>query len=139
MKRVLVYGGRGALGNACISHFKNSNWWVGNIDVAASDHADANITVNPEESWVQQEASVVQALQQVLGGGERVDAILCVAGGWAGGNAASKDLVKNADSMWKSSVWPSTITAHLGAQFLNEGDHAFFFLHCISGVAVSLI
>jgi hypothetical protein len=29
--------------------------------------------------------------------GEKLDAILCVAGGWAGGNAANKDLIKNAD------------------------------------------
>ncbi|CAG0886524.1 unnamed protein product [Darwinula stevensoni] len=126
MKRVLVYGGRGALGNACISHFKNSNWWVGNIDVSKSDQADANITVNPEESWVQQEASVVEALQQVLGGGGKVDAILCVAGGWAGGNAASKEMVKNADAMWRTSVWPSTVAAHLGAHFLNEGGMVAF-------------
>lgn len=24
--RVLVYGGRGALGSACVSHFKSNNW-----------------------------------------------------------------------------------------------------------------
>jgi dihydropteridine reductase len=43
-----------------------------------------------------------------------------VAGGWAGGNAASKDFIKNADLMWKQSVWSSTISARLASQFLKE-------------------
>ncbi|ELU03878.1 hypothetical protein CAPTEDRAFT_165948 [Capitella teleta] len=53
--------------------------------------------------------------------GEKLDAILCVAGGWAGGNAASKDLVKNSDLMWKQSVWSSVIAAHVAANHLKEG------------------
>ena len=52
--------------------------------------------------------------------GEKVDAIVCVAGGWAGGNAGSKDLVKNADMMWKQSVWSSVIASHLAAKHLKE-------------------
>ena len=52
--------------------------------------------------------------------GEKVDAIICVAGGWAGGNAASKALVKNADLMWKQSVWSSVIASHLASNHLKE-------------------
>ena len=36
-------------------------------------------------------------------GGEKVAGIINVAGGWAGGNAANKEWVKNADLMWKQS------------------------------------
>lgn len=54
-------------------------------------------------------------------GDNRLDAILCVAGGWAGGNAASAEFIKNADLMWKQSVWSSTISARLGSKFLKEG------------------
>ena len=35
--------------------------------------------------------------------GEKVAGIINVAGGWAGGNAANKEWVKNADLMWKQS------------------------------------
>jgi dihydropteridine reductase len=51
---------------------------------------------------------------------EKLDAILCVAGGWAGGNASNKDFIKNADLMWKQSVWSSTISARLASQFLKQ-------------------
>ena len=35
--------------------------------------------------------------------GEKVDGVVNVAGGWAGGNTADPDWVKNADLMWKQS------------------------------------
>lgn len=50
----------------------------------------------------------------------KVDAIICVAGGWAGGNASSKDLVKNTDTMIKQSVWPSIISTRLAGQHLAD-------------------
>jgi len=44
-----------------------------------------------------------------------------VAGGWAGGNAASEEFLKNSQLMWSQSVCSSLITAHLAAKFLKEG------------------
>lgn len=52
---------------------------------------------------------------------EKLDAVICVAGGWAGGNAASADLIKNSDMMWKQSVWSSVIAASVASKFLKEG------------------
>lgn len=52
--------------------------------------------------------------------GEKVQAIICVAGGWAGGSASSASLVKNADMMVKQSVWPSVISARLASLYLVE-------------------
>ncbi|XP_071090378.1 dihydropteridine reductase-like [Haliotis cracherodii] len=118
--RVLVYGGRGALGSAIVKHFKAQNYWVGSIDLHPNEDADANIIVKPVESWTAQEEEVVKSVDGVLGE-NKVDAILCVAGGWAGGNAASKDLVKNADMMWKQSVWTSVLSSSLAAKYLKEG------------------
>ncbi len=48
---------------------------------------------------------------------ERIDFI---AGGWAGGSANSPDFIKNADLMWKQSVWSSTISAALAAKHLKK-------------------
>ncbi|XP_031618953.1 dihydropteridine reductase [Contarinia nasturtii] len=118
-KKVLVYGGRGALGSACVSKFKELNWWVGNIDLTANDQADANIIVDKEAGWTEQESAILDQLQGLLNTNQ-LDAVICVAGGWAGGNA-SKDLAKNADLMWKQSVWSSTISATIGSRFLKPG------------------
>ncbi|GBO04871.1 Dihydropteridine reductase [Araneus ventricosus] len=87
--RVLVYGGKGALGSTIVSHFKARNWWVGSIDMSANEEANANVIVKPNESWVDQESEVLSGVQEVLNQ-EKVDALICVAGGWAGGNAAAK-------------------------------------------------
>lgn len=57
---------------------------------------------------------------EVVGEG-KLDAIICVAGGWAGGNAASADLVKSADLMVKQSVWTSVLSARLASLHLRSG------------------
>ena len=65
--------------------------WVGSIDLVANDEASANIIVNPDSSWVDQGKAVADRVAEVLEG-SKLDAVLCVAGGWAGGNAASKGI-----------------------------------------------
>ncbi|XP_058822713.1 dihydropteridine reductase [Topomyia yanbarensis] len=117
--KVLIYGGRGALGAACVQYFKNNNWWVGCIDLTENANADFNIVVNRDDDWVAQEQNVLSKVQSSLNG-EKLDAVICVAGGWAGGNA-KKDLAKNSDLMWKQSVWSSTISATVGANHLKAG------------------
>lgn len=117
--RIVVYGGRGALGAACVNHFKSANWWVANVDLNPNETADVNITVPKDASWVQQEEHVVNELAAALQG-QKVNAVICVAGGWAGGNAA-KELSKQADLMWRQSVWSSSIAATLAAKYLAPG------------------
>ena len=63
---------------------------------------------------------MVNSVGAVLGG-EKLDAVVCMAGGWAGGSPASKDFVKNSDLMWRASVWPASISAPLAAMHLREG------------------
>jgi len=116
--RVLVYGGKGALGAACVSHFKANNFWVGSIDLTENEQADVSIVVARDGTWVEQETEVVTKVGNALKG-EKLDAVICVAGGWAGGNA-KKDLAKNADLMWRQSVWTSTISAAVAAQYLKD-------------------
>lgn len=138
--RILVYGGRGALGAACVSHFKAQNWvskvkcetlkmkiisrnqsfqWVLSIDLAENEQADANVLVPRDATWEEQETVVLGQVATSLNA-EKLDGVICVAGGWAGGNAA-KDLAKNSDLMWKQSVWSSTISATIAAKHLKDG------------------
>ncbi|XP_037636852.1 quinoid dihydropteridine reductase a [Sebastes umbrosus] len=118
--RVIVYGGKGALGSKCVQHFKSKGWWVACIDMAANEEAHENVLVKMSESFTEQAGQVSTDVAQLLGE-QKVDAILCVAGGWAGGSAGSKDLYKNSDLMWKQSVWTSTISSHLATLHLKPG------------------
>ncbi|KOC62638.1 Dihydropteridine reductase [Habropoda laboriosa] len=118
--RVFVYGGKGALGSACVSKFKSKKWWVGCIDMKANEEADANVIVKPDNNWQEQEKDILQQITSILKG-DKVDAVICVAGGWAGGNAAQKDFIKNTELMYKQSVWSSTIAASIAAHHLKEG------------------
>ncbi|XP_064543959.1 dihydropteridine reductase [Drosophila montana] len=117
--RVVIYGGKGALGSACVDYFKANNYWVGSIDLSENEKADASVVVPRDASWEDQETAVVCQVGESLAG-QKLDAVICVAGGWAGGNA-KKDLAKNADLMWRQSVWSSSISAALAAQHLKAG------------------
>ena len=57
-----------------------------------NEEAHANVLVEISESWTNQEEQVSRKVEEALGG-EKVDAVICVAGGWAGGNAASKGAI----------------------------------------------
>lgn len=81
-----------------------------------NDLADENIIVERDQNWTDQEAAILSALSNILQE-DKLDAVICVAGGWAGGNA-KKDLAKNADLMWRQSVWTSAISAAIGANYL---------------------
>ncbi|KAK1804331.1 hypothetical protein P4O66_020349, partial [Electrophorus voltai] len=94
--------------------------WVANVDIAVNEEADANVLVKLSESFTEQADQVTSDVAQLLGE-QKVDAIVCVAGGWAGGNCSSKDLYKNSDLMWKQSVWTSTISSHLASLYLKTG------------------
>ena len=45
--RVVVYGGKGALGSTLVHHFKaKDNFWVCSVDLSENKDADANIVVS---------------------------------------------------------------------------------------------
>lgn len=56
-----------------------------------NEAANANILISNSDSLVAQEDEVIEGLTNVLAS-EKLDAIICVAGGWAGGSAASKGI-----------------------------------------------
>ena len=112
--------GRGGLGNVIVQHFKGKSWWVCSVDINPNDAANENVLVDPNLSWTEQESSVCKSIATLLQD-TKVEAIINMAGGWAGGSANSPDFIKNADLMWKQSVWSSTISAALAAKHLKTG------------------
>uniref|UniRef100_A0A2K5CQU3 Dihydropteridine reductase n=1 Tax=Aotus nancymaae TaxID=37293 RepID=A0A2K5CQU3_AOTNA len=115
-RRVLV----GALGSPCVQAFRTRNWWGASIDVVENEEASDSIVVKMTDSFTKQADQVTAEVAKLLGE-EKVDMILCVAGGWAGGNAKSKSLFKNCDLMWKQSMWTSTISSTATTKHLKEG------------------
>eukprot|EP00123_Amoebidium_parasiticum_P012289 comp21255_c0_seq1/m.28970 comp21255_c0_seq1/g.28970 ORF comp21255_c0_seq1/g.28970 comp21255_c0_seq1/m.28970 type:complete len:234 (-) comp21255_c0_seq1:397-1098(-) len=116
---VLVYGGKGALGSAVVKHFCKAQSSVISIDLAANEEAQHNILLNTSQSLQAQYEHVNTELAKALSG-SKLSAVFCVAGGWAGGNAASDDLLANTDLMITQSLWTSIISARLSANHLAE-------------------
>jgi dihydropteridine reductase len=95
--------------------------WVLSVDMKENKNADANILVTAAESASIQGEKIEQDLKSfVSNDDQKLDAILNVAGGWAGGNAAHAQFIQNCDLMWKQSVWSSVISASLASKFLKE-------------------
>lgn len=85
-----------------------------------NESASESIVLTPTDSLFEQETKLSAGLSSLLGE-SKLDAILNVAGGWAGGNAASAEFLTSSNNMWSQSVCSSLIAAKLAATFLNEG------------------
>lgn len=118
--RVIIYGGKGALGSVCVKYFKEKGFWVGSIDLRANDEAQHNVIVTKLTDLNEQADEISSAIGNALDG-NKVDGIICVAGGWAGGNAKNDAFIKNTNMMCQQSIWSSVISANLAAHFLKEG------------------
>ncbi|UJR26228.1 hypothetical protein I4U23_007571 [Adineta vaga] len=131
-KQIIIYGGRGALGDCLVRYFKSKDFKVTSIDLKQNEEADVNITLGEVENLEKQAELITEKIQSSLNG-ESVEAILNVAGGWAGGNAGDKDFIKNSDLMFKQSVHSSLIAASLANKFLKENG-----LLTLAGAAAAL-
>jgi len=118
MARVLVYGGSGALGKSIVSAFRASQYEVLCIDFRLNDEASHNIQL-VDTPWRDTASFVSAELNSYLKGG-KLDAIINVAGGWQGGNAASPDFLESVDKMYQQSTTSSVISAYLAAHHLKE-------------------
>jgi len=118
-KGVLIYGGKGALGSALVKFFKEKGYRTTSIDFFENDSADENILLKNDLGFEEQADAVKTALAS-SSSQDKLDAIVCVAGGWAGGSLKSKDFIKNSQLMLQQSVWSSYIAASLAPKFLRE-------------------
>ncbi|KFD55917.1 hypothetical protein M513_03041 [Trichuris suis] len=118
--RVIIYGGTGALGSHLVQFFNQKKWWTCSIGKKKNDVASCNVLVEDTEEFVKQADAVVSEVRNAVNS-SKVDAILCVAGGWVGGNASGEGFFNSCSTVWKQSVWTSAIAAHLGSLFLKNG------------------
>merc|ERR1712014_18128 len=96
MPSVLVYGCNGALGSVIVDQLKAKNYHVIGIDFAESKTADITILGDMKAETLSQQAdTILSQAAKILENGQKLEAVISAAGGWAGGNAASEDFLKN--------------------------------------------
>ncbi|KAJ2013133.1 hypothetical protein GGI06_003916, partial [Coemansia sp. S85] len=116
---VIIYGGSGALGSVAVRLFKQRMYQVINIDLSSNASADHSIAVPSNFETLSEQSTYISDKVSGILNNNKVDAIVCVAGGWQGGNAASKGFIGSADKSIKQSVNTSLIAASLAARYLS--------------------
>ncbi|KAJ9084299.1 hypothetical protein DSO57_1025887 [Entomophthora muscae] len=133
MSKVLVYGGSGALGSALCKAFREKNWIVYSVDGMASSEANHSVLIDFKNEAKQQFHQAREGLEKNLPSGEKLNAIINVAGGWAGGNVSEESFFDSSDLMWKQSVFSSLVSTHLASKFLQDDG-----LFVLTGAASAL-
>ncbi|KAI3383840.1 hypothetical protein SNEBB_001696 [Seison nebaliae] len=135
MKNILIYGGRGSLGRTIIEHFVKvfSEIKVVSVDIAESVCKSPNVQsiVIKEENRtnLQKQFSCVNSnIEEFVEKNGKFQAIINVAGGWAGGNAKSETFVQSGQCSIEQSIWSSIIAAHLATKYLLEDKRTFLLL-----------
>lgn len=106
------------MGRSVVKVFGKAGWKTVSIDLASNDAASDNVTVTANNpSLTKQADEILSGLQKSLDNG-KVEAIACVAGGWAGGSPGDADFVTNAESIIQQSLWTSIIATQIAAKFL---------------------
>ncbi|KAJ3357802.1 hypothetical protein HDU83_002930 [Entophlyctis luteolus] len=122
LKHALVYGGAGGLGVRVVAALRAADWRVTSVDFRSNPDASESLPLPAKgfDSLDAAGAHVDSELRAVLAPDAKLDAIVNVAGGWAGGNLLDDDLYKNIELMIAQSVHSSAITAKLAAKHLKD-------------------
>lgn len=117
MKSVLLIGARGGLGRAVASAFTQNKWSVISVDQgAAGAFSDGCHCVGATSSIEGLQRAYLAALA-----GTKVDAVVNVAGGWAGGSIADAGTAAAAELMLRQSLFSSFAAAHVFSQHGRAG------------------
>ncbi|KAF4677601.1 hypothetical protein FOL47_000556 [Perkinsus chesapeaki] len=117
---VLVYGAGGALGRSVVNAFYQAKWHR----IIAVDFTDqipgATDTIKLEPGMTMQESHSKIVQDAGLLGGQPLDSVVCVSGGFAMGGANDDAIFDSVKAMYSSSVYPSFISAKLAGDFLKH-------------------
>ncbi|CAG9323566.1 unnamed protein product [Blepharisma stoltei] len=113
MRRALVIGGSGALGRSMVEIFRDS-WEVTSVDLRENSSAHKNIILNELQKIDDQ----CESCKRELTG--KYDAILCVAGGFAGGSISEPEVFSKIQHLMKLNLFPCVMAGHIATQFLAE-------------------
>ena len=116
--RVIIVGGCGGLGDACVKAFQNNNWSVLNVDFATHPDVD-NVTIDPSADWSEQVAIAREACNDA--GYNGAAAVLHVAGSWAGSSVESDDFAASLEHLWSANIRSAALASHLAGRCLGTG------------------
>jgi dihydropteridine reductase len=119
----VIYGGQGALGRAIVNKFKASHWRTVSVDVNANSEATSNVVISGVATAAAATADVERVEREcaTLGANGRVDAVICVAGGWRAGSAEDNDVFVAVEHMTAFNLFPAISAAHLAARVIAPG------------------
>ncbi|KAJ0411515.1 hypothetical protein ATCC90586_001110 [Pythium insidiosum] len=124
-KRLVVIGGAGALGRGVVSHFTRASWKALSVDFAElvlptgskNEESASSFVFNASaESTLTQASDLLEHISKSFG---KVDAVVCTAGGWAGGSVKDADSLANLAEMHAKNTESAVLAAHLAANVLN--------------------
>jgi len=118
-KRLLLFGVNGALGRSVAQSFTAAGWGIFGVDVTGPIHA--GYTLQPSADLDQQLKSVLEATTA-----QSFDAVINVAGGWAGGHISDDSIAKATDLMIRQSLHSSIISGHVASKRAKEGSLIVF-------------
>eukprot|EP00811_Abedinium_folium_P006450 NODE_15944_length_1020_cov_8.333707.p1 GENE.NODE_15944_length_1020_cov_8.333707~~NODE_15944_length_1020_cov_8.333707.p1 ORF type:complete len:242 (-),score=75.31 NODE_15944_length_1020_cov_8.333707:189-914(-) len=117
-RRVLILGAGGRLGRKVGEVFGARSWKTIGTDPFSKPSTHEVLHVDASAGPAAQEKAMLKQLQNILGKGKKVDAVLNMAGGFAIGDASTPEVVESTVRMVESSVYSSIIATSLAGEVL---------------------
>ena len=111
MRKALIFGASGGLGRDVVTAFTTGNWRV-----FAVDHHRILPDVAPLGSAALSIDWSLEKMQSTILaeiGDHKFDAVVNVAGGWAGGKISDRETAANTELMLRQSVFTSVVAGHV--------------------------
>lgn len=120
-KRVLVVGGCGAMGEAVLNAFQKKDWETYSLDIKHSEIANKSYSFDHVQAKADYSGSVKATVEAMEQDKVSFDAVVCAAGGWAGGDISSDDFPGSLELLWRLNIQSAATSSHLAAKFLSPG------------------
>jgi len=125
MKRVLVYGGAGQLGEAVVAAFNAAKIQTYSVDLRSSKAANHSIVLSTDSDF---EKSIHSAESKIQELGVKFDSVICTAGGWEGGGLSSSSLIGSLGRQWRCNVESAVASAQLADKYLTDSSNGLLVL-----------
>eukprot|EP00002_Diphylleia_rotans_P019353 TRINITY_DN3748_c0_g1_i1.p1 TRINITY_DN3748_c0_g1~~TRINITY_DN3748_c0_g1_i1.p1 ORF type:complete len:194 (+),score=26.43 TRINITY_DN3748_c0_g1_i1:64-645(+) len=115
-KHVVIVGASGELGTAVSSAFIKEGHNVYGISSRPS-HTSVHIPLNQALSYAESSKGAFDELSKHI---EKVDAVICLAGGWAGGSAGDEGVFESLEKMYQANMRSALLAAHIATRLLKK-------------------
>jgi dihydropteridine reductase len=113
MRKAIIFGATGALGRDVVTTFTRGNWRVFAVDqtrVLPDVAPLGSATLSLDWSLQKMQDTIMNEI-----GDHKFDAVINVAGGWAGGKISDREVAANTELMIRQSIFSSVVAGHVAA------------------------